>query len=80
MIDHEKRKTFVNYLNKLIAGQYTKDDWFKYIIEHYIDEELEEVRRNIVRLRIAAGDPKTFPVTNEHKERLKEWARDLQEF
>lgn len=34
MIDHEKRKEFVNYLNKLVAGQYTKDDWFKYIIEH----------------------------------------------
>lgn len=78
MIDYEKRKEFVNYLNKLVTGQYTKDDWFKYIIEHYVDEELEEVRRNIVRLRIAAGDPEIFPVTDEHKEKLKEWIRELQ--
>jgi len=80
MIDRKKRKEFVNYLNKLIAGHYSKDDWFNYIIEHYVDEELEEVRRNIVRLRIAAGDPETFPVTNEHREELKKWAGELQSF
>ena len=77
MVDYEKREAFINYLNKLINGQYSKDDWFRYIVEHYLDEELEEVRRNIVRLRIAAGDPEVFPVTNEHKEKLNEWIKKL---
>jgi hypothetical protein len=78
LIDHKKRKEFIVYLNKLIKGHYNNSDWLIYIIEHYLDEELEEVRRNIVRLRIAAGDPEFFPVTNEHKEKLKDWIRELQ--
>jgi len=78
MIDHQKREDFVKYLYKLIKEQYSKDDWFNYIIEHYQDEELEEVRRDIVRLRITAGDPEIFPMNEEHKEKLKEWIKELQ--
>jgi hypothetical protein len=78
LIDHQKRGDFVKYLNKLVNGRYRKDDCFKYIIEHYLDEELEEIRRKIVRLRNAAGDPEIFPVTEEHKEKLKEWIKELQ--
>lgn len=74
MIDKEKRKLFVAYLEKLIENKANEDDWFSYIIEHYLDEELEEVRRNIVRLRIKAGDPKVFPLTEEHRIHLREWA------
>ncbi|KAK0038698.1 hypothetical protein Bpfe_031559 [Biomphalaria pfeifferi] len=78
MIDYQKRGDFIDYLNKLINEPYNKDDWFNYIIEHYPDEELEEIRRKIVRLRIAAGDPEIFPVTEEHREKLKEWIDELQ--
>lgn len=78
MIDHQKREDFVKYLYQFIKEQYSKDDWFNYIIEHYQDEELEEVRRKIVHLRITAGDPEIFPVNEEHKEKLKEWIKELQ--
>lgn len=78
MIDYQKREDFINYLNKLVNGQYSKDDWFNHIIEHYLDEDLEEIRRKIVRLRIAAGDPEIFPANEQHKERLKEWLKELE--
>jgi hypothetical protein len=34
MIDQETRKAFIKYLNKLIDGRYSKEDWLNYIIEH----------------------------------------------
>jgi hypothetical protein len=78
MIDQAKRKVFVDYLQKLIEGDGNREDWLNFIIEHYSDEQLEEVRRNIVRLRIKAGDPEIFPVTEKHKEQLRKWAKELQ--
>lgn len=78
MIDQAKRKAFVDYLHRLVEGDSRSEDWFNFIVEHYSDGQLEEVRRNIVRLRIKAGDPKIFPVTEEHKEQLRNWAKKLQ--
>ena len=68
MISREERRVFVDYLNKLVAGADEpgySEDWRRIVINHYPDEQLEEIRRNIVRLRIQAGDPPVFPVTEE---------------
>lgn len=81
MIDQEKRRIFIDYLYKLIEGESFNgysDKWRNIIIEHYQDEKLEEIRRNIVRMRIKAGDPKIFPTTEEQIEQLKEFAQELQ--
>lgn len=78
MIDQAKRKVFVDYLHKLVEGDGSSEDWFNFIVEHYPDEQLEEVRRNIVRLRIKAGEPEIFPATEEHREQLRKWAKKLQ--
>jgi hypothetical protein len=78
MIDKKKRKIFVDYLHKLIEGDGYSEDWRRIIIEHYPDRRLEEIRRNIVRLRIKAGDPEIFPVTEEDREKLRNWAKELQ--
>lgn len=78
MIDQEKRQVFIEYLTKLIEGDEYSEDWQKYIIEHYQDEELEKVRRSIVRLRIEAGDPKFFPVNKKQREQLQILIKELQ--
>ncbi|HRH44165.1 MAG TPA: hypothetical protein PKY82_21210 [Pyrinomonadaceae bacterium] len=77
MIDQEKRKSFVNYLHKLAEGDGFSEDWKKFIIEHYLDEHLESIRRNIVRLRVKAGDPIIFPVNDEQRKQLLNWAKEL---
>lgn len=81
MIDRKKRRIFIDYLYKLIEGENFNgysDEWRNMIIEHYQDEKLEEIRRNIVRMRIKAGDPKIFSTTEEQIEQLKEFAQELQ--
>ena len=78
MTDQEKRRIFIDYLHKLIKGDGYSEEWRNIIIEHYSDEQLEEIRRNIVRLRIKAGDPEIFPVTEEQRERLRNWIEELQ--
>ncbi len=78
MIDQEKCKIFVAYLHKLTLGDGYSEDWQNIIIEHYSDKQLEETRRNVVRLRIKAGDPEIFPVTEEQREQLRNWAKELQ--
>ena len=79
MIDQIKRKAFADILDKFAEHNANREDWFNYIIEHYVDEELEEIRRNVVRLRIAAGDPEIFPSTNAHRKQLKSWAEELRQ-
>ena len=79
MIDRKMREEFVNCLYRMINGSQKGGDWFTYIIEHYPDKRLEEIRRDIVRLRIAAGDPKIFPQTESQREKLRNWATELSE-
>jgi hypothetical protein len=81
MIDQENRRIFIDYLYKLIEGENFSsysEDWQNIIIEHYQDDQLESIRRNIVRMRIKAGDPKIFPINNEQMEQLKKFAKELQ--
>jgi hypothetical protein len=81
MIDQERRKIFIDHLRRLIEGGdnagYSEDSR-TVIIEHYPDKQLEEIRRNIVRWRVKAGDPEIFPVTEEQRELLRNWAKELQ--
>jgi len=80
MIDRVDRRVFAEYLNKLIDGadgHGYSENWCNVIINHYPDEELEEIRRNVVRMRIKAGDPEIFPVTEEEREQLRNWVKEL---
>ena len=46
------RTEFIGFLERLIAfkGRVEDRDWSKFIITHYPDEEIEEMRRTIARL------------------------------
>ncbi len=77
MIDTEKRKIFTEYLDLLLKGKCGDAEWQFYVIEHYLDEKLEEIRREVVRLRIVADDSRAFPSTNADKAKIKEWIEEL---
>jgi hypothetical protein len=79
MIDPIKRKAFAECLDRFSEGQASKEDRFEYIIEHYLDRTIEEIRVATVRLRIAAGDPEVFPSTDEHRKQLRNWAEELRQ-
>ena len=52
MTDEDVRMGFVGFLERLIAakGHVGRLDWSRYIVAHYLDEEMEEVRRTVARL------------------------------
>lgn len=52
MLDKTKRKSFADILDKFAEEYANREDWYNHIIEHYTDEGLEEIRREVVRLRI----------------------------
>jgi hypothetical protein len=47
----EQRIAFADYLDRLASGHESDADWERYVVAHYADEFLEEMRRCIVRLR-----------------------------
>jgi len=75
MIDHSKRQTFAAFFERLASGPPDREDWGEHAINHYLDEQLEAIRRRCVRLSIQAGEP--FPRTQEHRLQLRAWAEEL---
>lgn len=75
MVDETRRRAFADFLDRLAAGGWNRDEWGEYAVNHYHDETLEEYRRNCVRLSIEAGEP--FPRTDEHRTQLRTWASEL---
>jgi hypothetical protein len=72
------RQSFANFLSHLAAGSEAEGAWFEQVITHYRDEELEEIRRALVRLgikrnrtgRVDAWQP-------EDRAQMLRWAEQL---
>ena len=47
---------FAEFLARIEAGDCSREDWERLVIAHYLDEELEDVRVELVRAGLAAGD------------------------
>ena len=74
MTEHiEARKAFADFLIRLAAGDDT--DWEKYIVAHYADEFLEELRRCVMRMRHYSTAVWGAPNSNDM---LRHWANALQ--
>jgi hypothetical protein len=44
------RNDFASFLDRLASGDSPPADWQQFVVAHYPDEFLEEIRRNVVRL------------------------------
>lgn len=46
------RQTFADFLSRLAIDADREGEWSRLVVTHYPDEELESVRRDLVRLSI----------------------------
>jgi hypothetical protein len=75
MKDLKTRLAFADFLERLGTGKTNPGDWFEYVINHYQDEYVEEIRASCARLAVEGeGLP---PRTDDHRRQLKEWAEEL---
>jgi hypothetical protein len=75
MIDLKKRREFADFLDRLTSRPPNREDWQEFIVQHYEDEELEQLRVDCARL---ARDTKTpIPQTEAQRSQLREWAIEL---
>ena len=71
------RLSFASFLERLACGEERPGDWHDHVVTHYLDEELEEVRRELVRLSIQR-DPTGSPLwVAADRQQFREWATRL---
>lgn len=68
MSSTQLRREFADFLDELTIGQRDPDKWLKFVVEHYFDERLEEIRIGLVRMDING---------TLEPERLRRWASEL---
>jgi hypothetical protein len=66
------RSQFADTLEKLMNNDISNEEWQRWMVNHYHDVEIENIRREIVRLSIAGTlySPATF-------QQLEEWRNAL---
>lgn len=66
------RRQFADFLDRLAAGTAHDDEWSSFVVTHYPDEFLEEMRRCAVRLGIEELGCKID--SSEGRQLLRAWA------
>ena len=72
------RQTFADFLARLAAGAEREGEWSQFVVAHYPDEELEAIRRELVRLSIRrnpTGRAATWQA--EDRTQMLRWAEQL---
>jgi len=72
--DHEHRQRLAAFLERLGTGEVDAEQWQRLIVNHYFDETLERVRREVARLRIQNEAMRWSP---EEKGRIDAWVREI---
>jgi hypothetical protein len=71
------RERFAAFLNRLAAGVSTNTDWRVHVVAHYLDEELEAIRCDLVKLMIKR-DPGGHPIwVDEDRLQFEQWSQVL---
>lgn len=72
-MDVSQRKQFADFLDRFASqAEFDRDDWERYVVAHYPDTFLEEIRRCVVRLGMGK-----IPVdmdSDEGRQLLRAWA------
>jgi hypothetical protein len=66
------RKDFVDILDKIQQNTLSKDEWHHWMVNHYHDREIEDIRREIVRLSIEGT-----LYSDIDKSKIEEWRKAL---
>jgi hypothetical protein len=70
-----RRLEFADFLCRLAAGTVNAIEWNRFIVPHYSDDRLEEIRRSVVRLRI--GQAGAVQWSDSEIAALQHWSREL---
>ena len=73
-VDLEYRKLFVAFVERLASGEADREQWQQLVVNHYLDETLERIRRDVGRLRMQNEAMRWSP---GEAERIQAWLRDL---
>jgi hypothetical protein len=70
----EGRAAFAAFLERVAEAEVAPEVWQEFLVNHYHDEPLEEIRRQCVRLAIQKP---TRSWTEEERHQLLSWAQAL---
>lgn len=70
-----QRQVFAEFLERLACGDVNSEEWQTLVVNHYFDEVLEEIRRQLVSLTILF--PETYVWSEKEKTQLLTWVTEL---
>jgi hypothetical protein len=73
-VHHEQRERFAAFLERFALGEVEREGWEQLVVNHYIDQKLERVRRECVRIRMRNEKMRWSP---EERSRIEGWIREL---
>lgn len=72
--DLEQRAVFITFLERFAEGEADGEQWMRLVVNHYLDQTLERIRRECVRLRMQNETMRWSP---EEHSRIRDWIREL---
>ncbi len=73
-VDSEHREHFAAFLERFANGEVDREHWERLVVNHYVDETLERIRRDCVRIRMRNEAMQWSP---EEHGRIQAWIREL---
>jgi hypothetical protein len=74
----EWRQNFADFLSRLATDSDREGEWFRLVVTHYPDEELEGIRRDLVRLSIKRNPTGRVDAWQpEDRTQMVRWAEQL---
>jgi hypothetical protein len=73
-VDHEHRELFAAFLERFAGGEADREQWERLVVNHYIDQTLERIRSDCVRLRMRNEAMHWSPDEHSH---IKDWIHEL---
>jgi hypothetical protein len=68
-------QVFADFLNRLVSGDTNPEEWQTLVVGHFVDDRLEEIRRQLVRLSIASPNPDIL--SEQEKAQIMIWSNEL---
>lgn len=75
MLDNERRLAFADFLHRVATGNIGAIEWNRFVVTHYSDGFLEDIRRRLVRLSIERDGSKEW--SDSELAALQQWAGEL---
>lgn len=70
----DQRQAFAGFLEGLASTGTAATDWADYTVAHYADDQLEAIRREVVRLAIERGSGGHPAFLQSDREQFRSWA------